>query len=118
MKIVGLALDPMTPATLYAATADQGVDKSSDAGATWSAASSGLQSMNTTAIALAPSQPATLYVTTDKGVHQSLDGGATWAPYNAGLGASEVNALAVDPTDPLSAFAATWDGGVYKNITQ
>ncbi|HEY1587404.1 MAG TPA: hypothetical protein VGH63_17025 [Polyangia bacterium] len=64
------------------------------------------------------SQPATVYVATDKGVHQSLDGGATWAPYNAGLGAADVVALAVDPTNPLTAFAMTWDGGVFKNITQ
>ena len=118
MNIVGLALDPTTPATLYAATADQGVYKSSDSGAHWAAASTGLTSMTTSAIALAPSQPATVYVATDKGVHQSLDGGATWAPYNAGLGAADVVALAVDPTDPLTAFAVTWDGGVFKNITQ
>jgi len=118
MNVVGLALDPMTPATLYAATADKGVYKSVDGGASWTAASTGLTSMTTSAIALAPSQPATVYVATDKGVHQSLDGGATWAPYNAGLGAADVVALAVDPTNPLSAFAVTWDGGVFKNVTQ
>jgi hypothetical protein len=38
--------------------------------------------------------------------------------YNGGLAGADVVGLAVDPGDPTAPYAVTWDGGVFKNITQ
>jgi photosystem II stability/assembly factor-like uncharacterized protein len=118
MKVVALVIDPSEGMNLLAATADMGVFRSMDGGATWSASSTGLTTMNTIAIAVAPSQTTTLYLATDAGVFQTLDGGNTWAAYSAGLAGADIDAIAVDPTDPLSAYVATWNEGVLKNVTQ
>jgi hypothetical protein len=42
-RIRALAIDPTTPATLYAGTDGGGVSKSTDAGGTWAAANTGLE---------------------------------------------------------------------------
>jgi hypothetical protein len=65
-----------------------------------------------TALALADTQPATIYVgTTDRGLLKSTDG-RTWATANAGLGLLpgsrlQVDALAIDPAQPSVIYAAT-----------
>lgn len=65
-----------------------------------------------TALALADTQPTTIYVgTTDRGLLKSTDG-RTWATANAGLGLLpgsrlQVDALAIDPAQPSVIYAAT-----------
>ena len=65
-----------------------------------------------TALAIAQTTPATIYVgTTDRGVLKSTDG-LTWATANEGLGVApgtrlEVNALAIDPQQPNVMYVAT-----------
>ncbi|NOT59899.1 MAG: DUF11 domain-containing protein, partial [Acidobacteria bacterium] len=56
-----LALDPNNANVVYGGTA-LGVYKSLDGGTTWNAMNNGLNALNVRALALAPSQPATLYV--------------------------------------------------------
>ena len=66
--VLSVAIDPNTPATLYAGTNGGGVFKSTDSGANWSAASTGLSNSNVLSLAIAPSSapntPATLYAGT------------------------------------------------------
>ena len=61
-----LALDPVTPTTLYAGTGG-GVFKSTDGGANWSAVNSGLTSTCVFALAIDPATPTTLYAGTGGG---------------------------------------------------
>ena len=79
-----LAIDPITPRTLYAGTYGGGVFKSTDAGATWSAANTGLDSTGVTALAIDPNTPSTLYAGTGGGVFKSTDAGATWGAATPG----------------------------------
>src|SRR5437870_7111893 len=67
--IVALAIDPVTPATLYAGTYLGGVFKSTDGGGSWSAVNIGLPNDSyLSALAVDPQTPTTLYAGTAYGV--------------------------------------------------
>ena len=116
-NIAALAIDPVTPTTLYAGTCDRGLFKSTDGGASWTA--TGLTNISVSALAIDPKTPTTLYagaVTVDcatgallppveAGVFKSTDGGASWGyigPYQV------VYALAIDPQTPTTLYAGTY----------
>lgn len=65
--ISALAIDPHTPATLYAGTSSSGVFMSVNGGETWSAINSGLTETNMSALAIDPQTPSTLYAGTTGG---------------------------------------------------
>jgi hypothetical protein len=99
--IQALAIDPTTPATVYAGTPGGGVFKSTDGGASWAAVNSGLTNTNVFALAIAPTTPTTVYAgTIHGGVFKSTDGGASWAAVNSGLTNTVVQALEIDPAAP------------------
>jgi photosystem II stability/assembly factor-like uncharacterized protein len=92
-----LAIDPQTPATLYAAVGSR-VFKSVDGAASWMDSGAGLRpeaTVNT--VVVDPVQPATLYAGTSIGVWKSLDAGASWLPARQGMAQAPIVALAVDP---------------------
>ena len=66
--IYAIAVDPQTPATLYAGTYGGGVFKSANGGGNWTALNTGLTNMVVHAIALDPQSPGTLYAGTEGGV--------------------------------------------------
>src|SRR5437867_6257230 len=72
-SIAALAIDPVTPGTLYAGTSG-GVFKSVSAGESWSAVNTGLPTLYVRALAIDPQTPATLYAVTDRGVFKSING--------------------------------------------
>ena len=72
---VVLAIDPQTPATLYAGT-DDGVFKSTDAGASWTAASAGVTGFSWATLTIDPQAPSTLYFGTLNSLFKTIDGGA------------------------------------------
>lgn len=100
-----LLLDPAHDGTIYAATSE-GVFKSSDGGATWLEASSGLPELGATALAIdAPGE--TLFAATEVGVFRSSDGGATWT---FPVLTDRISAIFVDPMDPAAVYAGTPSG--------
>lgn len=114
-----LAIDPLTPATLYAATR-AGVFKTTDAGATWSSVNSGLTGFEPRVLAIDSRTPTNLYVGGLMGdpdrshsarplrIFKSVDGGHTWTVLEAhGLAAYDLQALVVDPHHPTTIFAAS-----------
>jgi hypothetical protein len=109
----GLAIDPLTPATLYASVRTSGVFKSTDGGESWSAANTGLTNTDVWPLAIDPLAPATLYAGTyGGGVFKSTDGGDNWSAVNTGLTSATIQALAIDPTIPSTLYAGTL-GGVF-----
>jgi photosystem II stability/assembly factor-like uncharacterized protein len=121
--IGALAIDPVTPTTLYAGTfggGSGGVFKSSDAGGSWRAVNSGLPGLAVTALAIAPTTPRTVYAGMEyggRGVFKSTDGGASWRIANTGLPSDvAVIWIVVDPVRPSTLYAGMGDGGVFKSM--
>ncbi len=68
------------------------------------------------ALALAPSDPLTLYAGTfGNGVFRSRDGGTSWVVAHRGMGRAIVSALAADPRDAAHVFAGTSDGRLFAS---
>ena len=113
-----LAIDPSSPATLYAGEYGGGVFKSSNGGTSWSASSSGLTNLGVLCIVIDPSNTANLYVGTAKGgVFKSSNGGASWGASNTGFPNTDVRALVIDPSNPATLYAGVDSpgSGVYKS---
>jgi photosystem II stability/assembly factor-like uncharacterized protein len=88
--LVDLVVDPQNSGHLYAAFQFGGVFKSTDAGATWKAANSGLSpgvysAYDAVALAIDPGSPGTVYAVSSSGVFKSGDGGMSWNPASSGL---------------------------------
>jgi photosystem II stability/assembly factor-like uncharacterized protein len=116
---VAVVPDLQHPGTVYAANLDQR-SKSTDFGTTWTALDEipGHHPPFVRDLALAPSDPQTLYETgesTSGGTWRSRNGGATWDgpfPFDG-------NVIAVDPVDPFTVYSGNFlglfvshDGGV------
>ncbi len=103
------------PAIGYMGTDDGGVWKTVNAGTTWVPVTDAVHELRgITALAVAPSQPRTVYAGTgsifgseySSGIWRSDDGGAHWR--SAGLqNAGGITALLVDPHDPELLLAST-----------
>lgn len=114
VDVVALAIDPSTPATLYAGT-DGGVFKSANGGDSWSASNTGIWSTYVHALAIDPSTPATLYAGTGGySVFKSTNGGTSWSFSNTGIRSTYVYALVIDPSTPATLYAGT-NAGVFKS---
>jgi Tol biopolymer transport system component/photosystem II stability/assembly factor-like uncharacterized protein len=123
-----LAINPTTPAILYAAT-PFGIYKTSNGGTNWAASNTGLNlTLSDASTQLAPTQivtvdpvtPTTIYagatgVLTASGaasvatVFKSIDSGANWTAQSNGFGGinSSVNSIAVDPSNAATVYSST-----------
>ncbi len=148
-------IDPSDPNTIYATlwqqqqsfiegqgfgNAGMGIFKSTDGGTTWTQLSEGLPPILQANIAIAPSEPGTLYAVVAPGTgaigfYKSTDGGAHWFQPVLGanketpngkqdmrplarIGGGDLPTLAIDPKDPKVVYSAsvvmwrTMDGGL------
>ncbi len=111
-----LAIDPVTPQTLYAGTEGGGVFKTVNSGGNWSTINTGLTNKIVHSLKIDPSTPQTVYAGTEKGgVFKSINGGMVWRAVNTGLTNTFVRSLAIDPASPQTIYTGT-DGGVFKSI--
>jgi photosystem II stability/assembly factor-like uncharacterized protein len=113
----GLAVDPTDPNVVYAADAVAGVRRSSDAGATWSVASSTGQLV--TSIAIDPLHPEIVYAADGRPL-KSIDGGGTWRVVSTGI-PDGVKRVVVDASDPTIVYATSGppypgSGLLYRSI--
>ena len=114
-EIQSLALDPRTtPWTIYVGTATGDVRRSADGGASWSAASTGLEGRSVTTLAIdRRRRRGVLWAGTNGGIFRSSDGGGTWKKTTT-IAARDI---APDPTRRGTVFATgegvfrTMDGG-------
>jgi hypothetical protein len=88
---------------------------SSDGGATWASAMSGLNSSDgggwVSPLALDPSNPSTLYFAAHS-VYQSTDKAATWHAISGSLDTQLINAIAVAPSNSSTVYVGAGDGAV------
>jgi photosystem II stability/assembly factor-like uncharacterized protein len=110
-RIGAVAVDPFTPATVYAATTF-GVYKSTNGGGSWALSNTGL-SGDVYHLAIDPANPATLYAATAGRVYCSTNGGASWALSSTGLPTAGISALVINPADSSVLYVGT-SAGIYK----
>ena len=116
--VAAFAVDPRSARTVYAVGC-AGAFRSADAGATWEELRGvRLENYDPAQIAIAPSDPQTLYISYASeggtvGVRRSTDGGTTWQDANPPGNIIGPLALAVDSTDAAVAFLSTTTG-LYK----
>lgn len=107
---------PGRPHHYYIGVNNGGVWRTDDAGRTWEPLFDEQPTQSIGAIAIAPSDPRTIYVGSGEGlqrpdlsvgdgVYRSLDAGAHWTHLGLRDG-QQIPALAVDPRDPRRVFAA------------
>jgi photosystem II stability/assembly factor-like uncharacterized protein len=116
-----IAPHPTLAGTVYVGTADGGIWKTADGGATWTPLTEGLPDLSYGAVAVAPSSPSTIYAGTGEpdagdsvpgiGLLKSTDGGAHWQ-IPATVVASGFYRLSVHPTNALEVLAATSVGAL------
>jgi photosystem II stability/assembly factor-like uncharacterized protein len=133
--VSALVIDPQNSLTLYAGTAvnvaassvvGYGIWKSTDGGASWSAASSGLpkdpksddQYAGVFDLAIDSQNPGTIYAVIEhfgvagSWILKSTDGGGSWSPASSGLPRSRM-IMAIDPQNPATLYVAS-DSGVFR----
>lgn len=109
-SIKAIAVDPSSPATIYAGAYAEGVYKTTDGGATWTPVNNGISHPFVAALAIDPQAPTTLYagMAWNYGLYKSIDGGASWQ--HTGLMYSDIYSIAIDPRNPTIVYAGTGRG--------
>lgn len=137
-RTIAIAVHPTDPNIVYAGTAQGGLYRTIDGGATWTPMLDGALSLAIGAVAIAPSQPDTIYVGTGEasfskdsffgvGIYR-IDNAGTASPTVTGpMGGSlftgrAIGKIVVHPTDANIIFASSTSGnggigGVGNNIT-
>ncbi len=107
-----IVFDPKNAYTIYAATAWDGIFKSTDGGNTW--VNKGLSGYYLTAIAI--NDTGTIYVSAGKrnaqngGIFKSTDGGETWVTLNSSISAQKM------VVKGSTIYVASKGTGIYKSI--
>jgi photosystem II stability/assembly factor-like uncharacterized protein len=84
--------------TVYVASLEGGVYKSTDSGASWHTINNGLGNPDAWALAIDPNDSKRILVGTAKGVYRSLDAGASWSQVDYGGKNGYVEVIVFDPT--------------------
>lgn len=135
-RLTDVEMHPSDLQTMYIGAASGGVFKSADGGSTWVPVFDQQNSLSIGDLAVAPSNPAIIYVGTGEsnggggsltydgnGIYKSTDSGSTWT--NIGLiSTRNTGRIAIDPNDPDRVFVATMgdlfgngpDRGVYRTV--
>lgn len=115
--VTGLAVDPVSPSTIYAVSSSSwGVYKSTDAGETWQAVSQALgTNQDKRAVLVDASDPKVVFAGGFKGLVRSGDAGASWTELSLKPGVQPwVYSIAMDPTSSQTVYAGT-ELGVYRS---
>src|SRR5581483_11421746 len=118
--IRSLVVDPTNPAILLIATdpAHSGVWRSTDSGATWNAANTGLPGTdcNVQRLFLLRPSPSVIYAQTALSVYKTGDGGRTWD--RQGALPAGISLFTVNPGDPNHMYATTAAGSLYHSADE
>jgi len=109
-----LAFDVVTPTIVYAARAG-GMLKSRNAGQTWESMGEGIAALeNVLSIAVEPSPPYRVFVSTDvgfgDGLYLSEDHGSSWRQADSPLIGEQVGQILFAPDDPPVLYASSLEG--------
>lgn len=128
-RVQDIEMDPTNTETIYVGAASGGVFKSTDGGSNWSSLFDAQSSLSIGDMAIAPSDPNTIYVGTGEpncgggsvtydgaGLFKSTDAGTTWN--YAGLDSTRnTGRIVIDPKNTDRVFVATM-GDLFSNGNQ
>jgi photosystem II stability/assembly factor-like uncharacterized protein len=117
-NVIDLAVDPGDPQTVYAATGNHGLLKSSVGGRIWTALSVvGSTSAAALSATVNPSDSNVVLAGFDgMGLHRSDDGGATWRLSTEGMPLeTRVGSIVFDPQNSQVVYASDHFSGVYRS---
>jgi photosystem II stability/assembly factor-like uncharacterized protein len=109
-----IAIHPIYPGLIYAASNSGGLFRTFDGGAVWQKLS--LPFSDVRSVAIRPDKPNLVYAGTDgAGVYISNNNGDTWTQVMTGMNANEsIWSIVFDPTWPEVAWAASINSGAYR----
>ncbi len=115
--ITPFIIDPQNPQILYAGYSE--VWKTVNRGNDWDVISSLNVGGKIRAMAIAPSDPQTLYISGPSNVWKTMNGGTTWTSVSSGIpvGNADVQSIAIRHDDPATvwvAFSSYSHPGVYQ----
>jgi photosystem II stability/assembly factor-like uncharacterized protein len=113
-SVGNIAVDPLTPAVLYAASTS-GAFRSTDGGENWSRLP--LDETSLVNVAIAPASPQNVYMSSNRGIFHTANGGLTWSRVLETAGnftQPYVHFLAVDPQNADAVYASLSDGSVVR----
>jgi photosystem II stability/assembly factor-like uncharacterized protein len=116
-RTVAISGVPQQPNVFYMAAVNGGVWKTTDFGNTWNPIFDDQPSGSVGALAVAPSDPNTIYVgsgeglqrpdlATGDGMYKSTDAGKSWTHLEDLRDAQQITAILIDPKDPNRVFIA------------
>jgi len=109
-----IAPSPSDASVVYAGIANGGIYRSADGGATWSAATAGLVSLDIRSLAVSPSDPQRVLAGTRLGGFFSENGGSSWSAIET-LPGPTIGSVLFDPASPQIAYAAGSEGTLAKS---
>ena len=111
--VTTFAIDPVSTSTVYAGTRSEGVFRSPDRGATWTATSSDLPPVSVNAMAV--DVTGALYVANEGGLYRSRDQGASWTDLQLWTPVSSVVVDPVSGTVYAGEPAGNYGHGVFRS---
>ena len=116
VQVLSFAVPRGPAGTAFVNTTPYGLFRTRDAGASWKPAGNGLPAASQVfAVAPAPSDPRTLYVSFANRVYRSEDGGDSWVPAGQPPGGSTVVSMAVHSRLPRTVYGGTAGAGIFKS---
>ena len=117
-QAVSISIQPGNHLVLYAETYDQGVLKSADGGATWTAVDNGLPVAHNgqydgSPVWIDPTTVSVIFVNASGALARSTDGGANW---QVTLTTSGARSLTFDTSNPGVLYANTFQDAVLKSV--
>ncbi|HWT03932.1 MAG TPA: Calx-beta domain-containing protein, partial [Pyrinomonadaceae bacterium] len=118
-RLLSLAIDPVTPTTLYLGTYGGLIYKTVEGGKVWTAVTNPSSLSFAVEIAVSPQNPAVIYAAADMsprgGIYKSANGGSSWVRVGATQLGEYGRSVAVDPSNPSIVYAVAYPGGLYKS---
>uniref|UniRef100_A0A7V0Z5V8 T9SS type A sorting domain-containing protein n=1 Tax=candidate division WOR-3 bacterium TaxID=2052148 RepID=A0A7V0Z5V8_UNCW3 len=104
---------PASPNIAYCGGYNE-VYKTTDAGATWFSASSGLSGYYIYGLAVSASNGSIVYVGNNRGMYKTTSGGTSWANITNNLNMGQILSFANAPSSPSTIYTSFAEVGVFK----
>jgi photosystem II stability/assembly factor-like uncharacterized protein len=116
-RVYSVVLDPQDINTVYLATFDSGIIKSTNGGNSWQ--NGGLPNDQIYSLVINPANTNRLLVgTAGDGLYRTDDKGVTWLRSDTGIENALITSVIVSPSDSDTLYSSLYGGGVYQSTNQ